>query len=68
MASLIFGIESNILSLKSNGEIASKELPEFDSNNNLDVYEMTQATSVIADIYAKDTNLNEVIKNLEVYL
>lgn len=68
MASLIFGIESNILRLKSNGEIVSKELSKFDYDNNLDIYEMTTATSIIADIYAKDTSLDEIIKNLEVYL
>lgn len=68
MASIIFAIDTKLVELTADGYIKPRDVhfPNFNLNKELSV--LVGATTVLSKIYADDTDLNKVLKNLEVIL
>ncbi len=68
MASIIFAIESNLIKVNSNGIVQTKDINLLNKELNDELMILTKTTNILAKIYAKDSDINKVLKNLEVIL
>ena len=68
MSSIIFAIEANLIVVNSNGTVQTNDTNLHNKGLNEELIALIKATNILAKIYAKDNDINNVIKNLEVIL
>lgn len=68
MSSIIFAIETNLIIVNPNGTVQANNINQCDKGLNEELIFLIKATNILAKIYAKDNDINKVIKNLEVIL
>lgn len=68
ISSIIFAIEANLIIVNSNGTVQTNDINPYNEKSNEELMVLIKATNILAKIYAKDNDINKVIKNLEVIL
>lgn len=68
MSSIIFAIESNLIIVNPNGTVQTSDINSYNEGLNEELMVLIKVTNILAKIYAKDNDINKVIKNLEVIL
>lgn len=68
ISSIIFAIEANLIIVNPNGTVQTNDINPYNEPLNKELMVLIKATNILAKIYAKDDDINKVIKNLEVIL
>lgn len=68
ISSIIFAIEANLIIVNPNGTVQTNDINPYNEKSNEELMVLIKATNILAKIYAKDNDINKVIKNLEVIL
>lgn len=68
MSSIIFAIETNLIVVNSCGTVQINNKNNCNKKLNKELISLIKTTKILAKIYAKDYDINKVIKNLEVIL
>lgn len=68
ISSIIFAIEANLIIVYPNGTVQTNDINPYNEKSNEELMVLIKATNILAKIYAKDNDINKVIKNLEVIL